>query len=110
MTTIKVSALRDRRPKTEPIEVETTKGRKVTFVNPIKRKGKDGLGLLRKLAVAQHKEDLEEMFNLLAENGADDIEIFYEDDDATLEDLIDITRSVTKIFEEQNGHLGESQG
>lgn len=108
MSTIKVSALRDRRPKTEPVDVETTKGRVVTFVNPVKRKGKDGLGILKKLAIAEARQDLEELFNLLAENGADDIEIFYEDDDSTLEDLIDITKAVSKKFEEQNGSLGES--
>lgn len=107
MTTIKVQALRDKRPKTEPINVETTKGNTVTFVNPVKRKGRDGLAMLKKLSQAQAREDLEEVFNLLAENGADDIEVFYDDDDATLEDLLDITRSVTKAFEEQNGSLGE---
>lgn len=107
MTVIKVKELRDRRPKSEPVEVETTKGNKVKFVNPVKQKGRDGLALLKKLSVAQAREDLEELFNLLAENGAKDIEVFYEDDDATLEDLLDITRSVSKVFEEQNGSLGE---
>lgn len=107
MTVIKLSALRDRRPKTEPIEVETTKGRIVKFLNPVKRKGAEGASVLRKLQEASSDEAILESFILLAENGQEDLDKFYEDDEATLEDIIDITKAVGEEITKQVGTAGE---
>lgn len=107
MATIKLSALRDRRPKTEDIEVELPSGGKVKFLNPIKRQGAEGAEVLRKLQGADTDEDILGTFALLAENGEDDLQRFY-DEDATLEDIIDVMKSVGEEIEKQTGSLGES--
>lgn len=106
--TIKLSALRDRRPKTEDIVVELSNGDEVKFLNPIKRKGAEGLDVLKKLQQAEKSEDIVASFKLLAENGEKDLKRFYADD-ATLEDIIDVLKHVSQQISEQSGALGESK-
>ncbi|GAB3192165.1 hypothetical protein [Nesterenkonia suensis] len=109
MAVIKTKALRDRRPKSEDIIVETTQGRQIKFLSPLKRKGHDGLDTLQKMADAEASEDIRALFEMLAENGLDDLEKFFEDDDASLEDLLDVIQEVSKVIQEQAGSLGESK-
>lgn len=109
MAVIKTKALRDRRPKSEDIIVETTKGNKIKFLSPLKRKGHDGLETLKNMATADQQEDVSAIFELLAENGKTDMDTLIEDDDATLEDLLDVIKAVTGAIEEQAGSLGESK-
>lgn len=109
MTVIKTAALRDRRPKTEDIIVETTQGREIKFLSPLKRKGEEGIAVLKKMSEAEASEDVSAVFDLLAENGREDLEKFFEDDDATLEDLLDVIKAVTGAIQEQSGSLGESR-
>ena len=108
MSTIKLSALRDRRPKTEDIEVELSNGETVKFLNPIKRKGAEGAATLSKLQNAETDEDILGSFKLLAENGEKDLKKFYADD-ATLEDIIDVMKAVGEEIQKQTGNLGESK-
>lgn len=103
---IKLSALRDRRPKVEPVEVELPDGDVVKFVNPVKRKGEDGIQALQELKAAENSDDMLKPFRLLAENGESDLEKFYAND-ATLEDIIDVLKEVSSEFEKQTGTLGE---
>lgn len=109
MAVIKTKALRDRRPKSEDIIVETTKGRQIKFVSPLKRKGQDGLDLLKRMAEADAEEDVASLFDMLAENGREDLDKLFEDDDATLEDLLDVIKAVTGSIQDQAGSLGESK-
>lgn len=108
MAAIKLKALRDRRPKTEDITVELPSGDELTFLNPIKRKGAEGIEVLNKLN-SMGEDEIEEQVCLLAENGRDDLEKMYAEE-LTLEDLLEIMTEVGKKIEEQVGSLGESKG
>lgn len=107
---IKTKALRDRRPKTEPIEVETDAGNIVKFVSPLSKKARGGMEALELMTSAETREDVTNIFQALAENGSDDMDTIITDDDPTLGDLLEIVKEVSAEFEKQQGStVGESK-
>ena len=107
---IKTKAVRDRRPKAEPVEVETDAGNIVRFVSPLSRKAKRGLDALELMTSAQSREDVRSIFEALAENGVDDMEVIIADDDPELGDLLEVIKEVAGEFEKQQGStVGESK-
>ena len=107
---IKLSALKDRRPKTEPVEYETTEGNTVEFVSPLSKKARNGMEALALMSSAETREDVRNIFKALAKNGADDMDTIIDDDDPFLSDLLEIVREVSAEFEKQAGStVGESR-
>lgn len=105
---IKTKALRDRRPKTEPVEVETSEGNVVRFVSPLSKKARGGLEALELMQSAETRDDVKNIFKALAENGVEDMDRIIEDDDPILFDLLEIVKEVSHEFEKQAGStLGE---
>lgn len=108
---IKTKALRDRRPKVEPVEVETEAGSIVRFVSPLSKKARNGMEALELMTNAETREDVANIFAALAENGVEDMDTIIDDDDPTLGDLLEIVRAVSAEFEKQAGStVGESKG
>lgn len=106
---IKTKALRDRRPKTEPVEVETDKGNTVKFVSPLSKKARGGMEALELMTSAQTREDVKSIFKALAENGETDMDTIITDDDPTLGELLEVVKAVGEEFEKQQGStVGES--
>lgn len=108
---IELSSLRDRRPKSQPIEYKTSKGNVVKFQNPMKgMKGRKGLREMKRAAVAEQNADIEVMFEIYAIDGTEALDKILEDeDDATMEDLMDIIMAVATEVRDQSGDLGESK-
>lgn len=107
---IKTQALRDRRPKTEPIEVETSEGNIVRFLSPLQKKARGGMEALGLMNSAETREDVTNIFRALAENGVEDMDRIIEDDDPLLFDLLEIVKEVGKEIEKQSGStVGESK-
>lgn len=107
---IKTKALRDRRPKTEPVKVETDAGNVVKFLSPLSKKARGGMEALELMTSAESREDVANIFKALAENGIEDMDTIIEDDDPTLGDLLEVIKAVSEEFEKQSGStLGESK-
>ena len=100
---IKTKSLRDRRPKTEPVEVETDKGNVVKFLSPLSKKARGGMEALELMTSAESREDVANIFKALAENGIEDMDTIIEDDDPTLGDLLEVIKAVSEEFEKQQG-------
>ena len=107
---IKTKALRDRRPKTEPVKVETDAGNVIHFISPLAKKAHDGLEALALMSNPQSREDVRTIFKATAENGEADMETIIEDDDPTLGELLEVIKAVSEEFEKQAGStVGESK-
>lgn len=107
---IKTKALRDRRPKTEPVEIETDAGNKILFRSPLNKKARSGMESLELMASAQTREDVSQIFAAMADNGVADMDQIIEDDDPELGDLLEIVKEVGAEFERQAGSsVGESK-
>lgn len=108
---INTKALRDRRPKSSPVELETTAGNKIRFTNPFKdmelSKSEE---LFAKMDGAKTVSDIKAIFVGLAKNGKADWDKFVADDSPTLEDLQDVLQGITEEFSNTTGTPGESKG